>query len=116
MSSKKFVYLVMTVAIVCGFMLGDTAYGQKGIGALTVKGTVTNVDGTPATNHTIAGEITGASTIFDPDGSTGEDGVYFLVFVSSTKTAEITAGDIVHLTVTDKWPERCRDGEPYCSR
>ena len=99
MSSKKFVYLVMTVAIVCGFMLGDTAYGQKGIGALTVKGTVTNVDGTPATNHTIAGEITGASTIFDPDGSTGEDGVYFLVFVSTKN--EITAGDIVHLTVTD---------------
>ena len=98
MSSKKFVYLLM-VAIVFGFMLGDTAYGQKGIGALTVKGTVTNVDGTLATDHTVAGEITGASTLFDPSGSTGENGVYQLVFVSTKN--EITAGDIIQLIVTD---------------
>ena len=98
MSSKKFVYLLM-VAIVFGFMLGDAAYGQKGIGALTVKGTVTNVDGTLATDHTVAGEITGASTIFDPSGSTGKNGVYQLVFVSTKN--EITAGDIIQLIVTD---------------
>ena len=29
MSSKKFVYLFMMVAIVCGFIAADTAYGQS---------------------------------------------------------------------------------------
>ena len=29
MSSKKFVYLLMTVAIVCGLIAGDIAHGQS---------------------------------------------------------------------------------------
>ena len=38
MSSRKFVYLLVMAAIVCGLIAGDTAYGQKGIGALTAQG------------------------------------------------------------------------------
>ena len=55
MSSKKFVYLVMTVAIVFGFMTSGAVYGQS-TGTLTFKGKVLNADGTPAPGYTISGE------------------------------------------------------------
>ena len=44
MSSKKFVYLLMTVAIVCGLIAGGTAHGQS-TGSFNIKGTVLNADG-----------------------------------------------------------------------
>ena len=99
MSSKKFVYLLMTVAIVCGFIASDTAYGQSKSSNLVVKGTVWNADDTPATGHTVAGEITGASVLDVSPGSTGPDGSYQYAFISLGN--EITAGDIVTLTVSD---------------
>ena len=36
MSSKKFVYLLMMVAIVCGFIGSDAAHGQS-TGSITVR-------------------------------------------------------------------------------
>ena len=56
MSSKKFVYLLMTVAIVCGLIAGDTAYGQSKTPNCAFKGTVMNDDGTPAPGYAISGE------------------------------------------------------------
>ena len=99
MSSKKFVYLLMTVALVCGFIMGDTAYGQSKSSNLVVKGTVWNADGTPTTGHTVAGEIAGASVLDVSAVSTGPDGGYQYAFISLSN--EITAGDIVTLTVSD---------------
>ena len=99
MSSKKFVYLLMTVALVCGFIMGDTAYGQSRSSSLLVKGTVWNADGTPVTGHTVAGEIAGASVLNVSPVNTGPDGGYQYAFISLSN--EITAGDIVTLTVSD---------------
>ena len=99
MSSKKFVYLLMTVVIVCGFIASDIAYGQAKSSNLVVKGTVWNADGTAATGHTVAGEIAGASVLDVSPGSTGPDGGYQYAFISLSN--EITAGDIVTLTVSD---------------
>ena len=98
MSSKKFVYLLIA-AIVCGFMLGDVAYGQKGIGALTVQGTVTNPDGTPAAGLTIKGDVEGATISIEVTATSAADGSYKLVLISFGN--EITTGDVVTLTVTD---------------
>ena len=97
MSSKKFVYLLIA-AIVCGFMLGDTAYGQ-GIGALTVQGTVTNPDGTPAAGLTIKGDIDGATISLEVTATSAADGSYKLVLISFGN--EISAGDVVTLTASD---------------
>ncbi len=96
MSSKKFVYLLIA-AIVCGFMLGDTAYGQ--IGALTAQGTVTNPDGTPAAGLTIKGDVDGATISIEVPVTTAADGTYRLVLISFGN--DITAGDVVTLTVSD---------------
>ena len=98
MSSKKFVYLLIA-AIVCGFMLGDTAYGQKGIGALTVQGTVTNPDGSNAAGLTIKGDVDGATISIEVTATSAADGSYKLVLISFGN--EITAGDVVTLTVSD---------------
>ena len=45
MSSKKFVYLLMMVAIVCGLTLAGTAHGQTK-SLISFQGTVTKSDGT----------------------------------------------------------------------
>ena len=99
MSSKKFVYLLMMAAIVCGLIAGDTAYGQKGIGALTAQGTVTNPDGTPAPGYTIKGDIDGATISIEVTATSAADGSYKLVLISFSN--EITTGDVVTLTVSD---------------
>ena len=99
MSSKKFVYLLVMAAIVCGLIAGDTAYGQKGIGALTAQGTVTNADGTPAPGYTIKGDIDGATISIEVTAESAADGSYKLVLISFSN--EITAGDVVTLTVSD---------------
>ena len=99
MSSKKFVYLLMTVAIVCGFIASDTAYGQSKTSNLLFKGTVRNADGTPAPGHSVAGEITGASVLPLSPVRSGPDGTYQYSFISLSN--DITAGDVVQFTVTD---------------
>ena len=99
MSSKKFVYLLVMAAIVCGLIAGDTAYGQDKAANLLFKGTVTNPDGTPAAGHTVAGEIVGASVLLIGPPTTGPDGSYQYSFISLGN--EITAGDVVTLTVSD---------------
>ena len=45
MSSKKFMYLLMMVAIVCGFIASDVAHGQSK-DHINFQGTVTKSDGT----------------------------------------------------------------------
>ena len=99
MSSKKFVYLLVMAAIVCGLIAGDTAYGQDKTANLLFKGTVQNPDGTPAAGHTVAGEIVGASVLPIGPSTTGPDGSYQYSFISLRN--EITAGDVVTLTVSD---------------
>ena len=99
MSSKKFIYLLVMAAIVCGLIAGDTAYGQDKAANLLFKGTVQNPDGTPAAGHTVAGEIVGASVLPIGPSTTGPDGSYQYSFISLGN--EITAGDVVTLTVSD---------------
>ena len=54
MSSKKFVYLLMMVAIVCGFTLAGTAHGQSK-DFINFQGTVTKSDGTSTAGLVIKG-------------------------------------------------------------
>ena len=63
MSSKKFVYLLMMLAIVCGFIASDAAHGQS-TGSLSFKGTVMEADGTPAPGYAITGETVPANPAF----------------------------------------------------
>ncbi len=99
MSSKKFVYLLMMVAIVCSFITSDTAYGQSKTANLLFKGTVQNADGTLAPGHSVAGDITGASVLPLSPVRSGPDGTYQYSFISLSN--DITAGDVVEFTVTD---------------
>ena len=91
----------------------DTAYGQDKAANLLFKGTVQNPDGTPAAGHTVAGEIVGASVLPIGPSTTGPDGSYQYSFISLGN--EITAGDVVTLTVSDSAPKCCRGSELYCS-
>ena len=100
MSSKKFVYLLMMVAIVCGFIAGDTAHGQS-TGSLSFKGTVMEADGTPAPGYAISGETVPANPTFTFVGVTSRtDGSYNLTAFSITG-AKINVGDQVKITATD---------------
>ena len=75
MSSKKFVYLLMMVAIVCGFVAGDTAHGQSTT-AFVIEGTILKSDGTPADGNL---EVKAVGFI----GSVRADGTYNLAFVGN---------------------------------
>ena len=100
MSSKKFVYLLMMVSIVCGFIVGDTAYGQS-TGGLSFKGTVMEADGTPAPGYAISGETVPANPAFTFVGVTSRtDGSYNLTAFSFAG-AKINVGDQVKITATD---------------
>ena len=100
MSSKKFVYLLMMVSIVCGFIVGDTAYGQS-TGSLSFKGTVMEAEGTPAPGYAISGETVPANPAFIFVGVTSRtDGSYNLT-AFSTAGAKINVGDQVKITATD---------------
>ena len=112
MSSKKFVYLLMMAAIVCGFIASDTTYGQSKTANLLFKGTVQNADGTPAPGHSVAGDITGASALPLSPVRSGPDGSYQYSFISLSN--DITAGDVVQFTVTDSAQECCRGSDIYC--
>ena len=104
MSSKKFVYLVMMVAIVFGFMTSGAVYGQS-TGALTFKGKVLNADGTPAPGYAISGEtvpVNNAYTVLANPSNT--DGSYSLAVLGISiggPPLKINVGDRIKITATD---------------
>ena len=103
MSSKKFVYLVMTVAIVCGLIAGDTAHGQS-TGALTFKGKVLNADGTPAPGYIISGEavpVNNATFLANPSNTDGSYSLAVLSFSIGGPPLKINVGDRIKITATD---------------
>ena len=73
MSSKKFVYLLMTVAIVCGFIA--VAPPTDSLPLVSFKGTVLNDDGTPAPGYAISGE-TGQYRLIPLAITSRADGTY----------------------------------------
>ena len=100
MSSKKFVYLLMMVAIVCGFIASDAAHGQS-TGNISVKGTVTEADGTPAVGYAISGATVPANAAFNFVGNpTRDDGSYDIVAFSFAG-GKLNVGDVLQITVTD---------------
>ena len=100
MSSKKFVYLLMMVAIVCGFMASEAAYGQS-TGSITIKGTVMEADGTPAPGYAISGETVPANPAFNfVSNPSRADGTYDLVAFSFAG-GQLSVGDRVKVTATD---------------
>ena len=104
MSSKKFVYLVMTVAIVCGLIAGDTAHGQS-TGALTFKGKVLNADGTPAPGYTVSGEIVPVNNAYtflaNPSNTDGSYSLAVLGISIGGPPLKINVGDRIKITATD---------------
>lgn len=99
MSSKKFVSLFM-VAIVCGIIMGGTAYGQS-TGSITIKGTVMEADGTPAAGYAIAGETVPANAAFNFVGNPSRtDGSYDIVAFSFAG-GKLNVGDMIKITATD---------------
>ena len=100
MSSKKFVYLLMTVALVCGFIAADTTHGQS-TGSITFKGTVQEADGTPTPGYTISGETVPANAAFNFVGNPSRtDGSYDIVAFSFAG-GQLSVGDMVKITATD---------------
>ena len=103
MSSKKFVYLVMTVAIVCGLIAGDTAHGQSA-GSLTFHGNVLDADDNPAPGYTISAEFVPVQTGFQFIPVSRPDGSYSLGvwgFSIGGPPAKINVGDRIKITATD---------------
>lgn len=100
MSSKKFVYLLMMVAIVCGFTLADTVHGQS-TGSISFKGTVLDADGNPAPGYAITGETVPANAAFVFTGVPSRaDGTYDMVAFSFAG-GQLNVGDMVKITATD---------------
>lgn len=88
------------VAIVCGLIIGGTAYGQS-TSSITFKGTVMNADGTPAPGFVIAGETVPANAAFNFIGNPSRtDGSYDIVAFSFTG-AKLNVGDVIKITATD---------------
>jgi hypothetical protein len=107
MSSKKFMYLLMMVAIVCGFVVaGDTAHGQS-IGIYDVQGIVMESDGTPAAGLIVTGDRLGVDDTPAESDATGTDGSYKLLFQDfpfgevAGGGPKIQAGEQIAMTVTD---------------
>ena len=103
MSSKKFVYLLMTVALVCGLIAGSTAHGQS-TGSLTFNGNVLDADDNPAPGHTISAEFVPAQTGFQYIPVSRSDGSYSLAvlgFAIGGPTPKIYIGDRIKITATD---------------
>ena len=107
MSSKKFVYLLMMVAIVCGVIASDVAHGQSK-DLINFEGTVSKSDGT-----SVAGLVLKAVRIdhgtegqfFVQEITLGADGAYkfsFVAFPFSTPPApSIAAGEQFEFSVAD---------------
>ena len=108
MSSKKFVYLLMMVAIVCGFVVaGGTAHGQSKI-FINFQGTVVKSDGTSVAGLVIKGvrvdHATG-SRLLVVEYTVQADGSYKFTFVAvplgPTPSPSISAGERIEITVTE---------------
>ena len=112
MSSKKLVYLLMMVAIVCGFIASDVAHGQS-TGVYAISGIVMDSDGTPVGGLNIKGERIDRRDILSDDNAVAlifedivqADGSYKLTFsefpFSSPPAPKISAGERIEITVTD---------------
>ena len=98
MSSKKFVYLLMMVAIVCGLIAGDIAHGQS-VPIATFKGTVMNDDGTPAPGYAISAETVPINTGLQDfgGGRSAPDGIY-TVAIGSIGGPKVEVGDTIKIT------------------
>ena len=108
MSSKKFVYLLMMVAIVCGFVVaGGTAHGQTK-SQISFQGTVVKSDGTSVAGLVIKGvrvdHAAGSELLVDED-TVQADGSYKLSFIAfpfpPTPSPDISAGEQIEITVTE---------------
>ena len=108
MSSKKFVYLFMMVAIVCGFVVaGGTAHGQSK-SQISFQGTVVKSDGTSVAGLVIKGvrvdHAAGSELLVDED-TVQADGSYKLSFIAfpfpPTPSPDISAGEQIEITVTE---------------
>ena len=102
MSSKKFVYLLMTVALVCGFIMGDTAHGQS-TGSLTFSGSVLDADDNPVPGYTISAEFVPARANFQIIPVSRPDGSYSLAilgFAIGGPTPKINVGEVIKITAT----------------
>ena len=103
MSSKKFVYLVMTVAIVCGLIAGSTAHGQS-TGVLSIDGNVLDADGNPAPVHKISGEFVPAKTGSQFIDTPRPDGSFSLAFFGLNiggPSPKVSVGDVIKITAED---------------
>ena len=102
MSSKKFVYLLIAVALVCGFIMGDTAHGQS-TGSLTFGGSVLDADDNAVPGYTISAEFIPARTGFQILPVSRPDGSYNLAILGFTiggPPPKINVGDVIKITAT----------------
>ena len=102
MSSKKFVYLLIAVALACGFIMGDTAHGQS-TGSLTFSGSVLDADENPVPGYTISAEFVPARTGFQIIPVSRADGSYSLAilgFAIGGPTPKINVGETIKITAT----------------
>ena len=107
MSSKKFVYLLMMVAIVCGLTLAGTAHGQTK-DHINFQGTVTKSDGTSTAGLVIKGvrvDHAAESEFLVVEDTVQADGSYKFSFVAfpfpPTPSPNISAGERIEITVTE---------------
>ena len=107
MSSKKFVYLLMMVAIVCGLTLAGTAHGQTK-DHITFQGTVTKSDGTATAGLVVKGvriDHGPEREYLVIDDTVQEDGSYKFVFIAfpfpPDPVPNISAGEQIKITVTE---------------
>ncbi len=102
MSSKKFVYLLIAVALVCGFIMGDTAHGQS-TGSLAFGGSVLDADDNAVPGYTISAEFVPARTGFQILPVSRPDGSYNLAILGFTiggPPPKINVGDVIKITAT----------------
>ena len=101
MSSKKFVYLFMMVAIVCGFVVADPAYGQS-VPIVTFKGDVLNADGTPAPGYALSAETVPSNAAYqDFGGSLSHTDGSYAISIGSIGGPQLSVGDKIKITATD---------------
>ena len=107
MSSKKFVYLLMMVAIVCGLTLAGTAHGQTK-DHMTFQGTVTKSDGTTTAGLVVKGvriDHGPEREYLVIDDTVQADGSYKFVFIAfpfpPDPVPNISAGEQIKITVTE---------------
>ena len=107
MSSKKFVYLLMMAAIVCGFIASDVAHAKDFI---FFEGTVTKSDGTSVAglvlraeriDHGTEGVQSGLEDLLVNEVTLGADGTYKFTFsaLSFGGVQQITRGERIEFSV-----------------